>query len=45
MAKNKTPKQAAVTPEELIWNIKKIWEQHEKRRRKKWNGSKIKQHN
>jgi|TARA_Y100000004_G_C8780346_1_gene354694 hypothetical protein len=34
MAKNKTPKQAAVTPEELIEDIKEIWKQHNKRRKK-----------
>jgi predicted RNase H-like HicB family nuclease len=33
MAKSKTPKQAAETPEELIENIKEIWKQHNKRRK------------
>jgi hypothetical protein len=34
MAKNKTPKQAAVTPEELTKEIEKVWRQHNKKRRR-----------
>jgi hypothetical protein len=34
MAKNKTPKQAAVTPEELTKEIEKFWRKHNKKRRR-----------
>ncbi len=45
MPKSKTPKKGFKSSKDLTKEIQKIWKEHNKQEKKKWNGLKIKLHN
>ena len=45
MPKSKTPKKVIKSSKDVTKEIQKVWEKHNNKEKKKWNGSRIKQHN